>query len=69
MELIYSLNINKTQTEAYCRKFGYTGSTTDELMEFYNNIFITHLMTWSGVFPVKDENDNPVYSYTFNEDV
>lgn len=69
METIYSFNINKSQTEAYCRQFGYTGSTTDELMEFYNNLIINHLVTWTGMFPIKDADDKPVYSYTFNEDV
>jgi len=69
MELIYSLSINKTQVENYCRQFGYTGTTNDELMEFYNNLLISHLTTWSGYFANKDSDNNPIYSYTFNEGV
>jgi hypothetical protein len=69
MELIYSFNINKQQTENYCKQFGYNGSTTDELMEFYNMLLMTHVFTWNGFSEINDENGNPIYSYTYNEDV
>ena len=68
MELTYSFKVDKSKIETYCRGFGYSGSSTEELMEFYDRLLLGLIFSWNGFFSVKDSEDNPIYSYTFNED-
>lgn len=69
MELIYSLKIDLEKTKQYCQRFGYVGNSNEELLDFYNNLLTNHLFSWNGYFASKDSDGNPIYSYTFNEDV
>jgi hypothetical protein len=67
IELTYSFKIDNVKLENDCRRFGYIGTTQEELFDFYHNIIMNHLKTWNQFFPVLDENGDVINSYTFNE--
>lgn len=69
IELTYSFKIDDAKLEESCRRFGYSGTTKDELFEFYHVIILNHLKTWNQFFPVLDEDGNVINRYTFNEDL